>query len=231
MDIYVYSDESGVFDRQHNEYFVFSGLVALSYSEADEATRRYQHAEKLIKAKEGLANDDEAKACCLSNSGKSKLFRSLNNFHKFGVVIHQNRVNPNIFNNKKTKQRYLDYAFKIAIKRKFEALIREGTIEPCKVSKIRFYVDEHATATDGRYELREALEQEFKIGTFNLKWSVFHEPIFPNLQSVELHFCDSKSRAPIRAADIIANRIYFCATSRDLNSLRGRKEFKLIELP
>lgn len=75
MDIYVYSDESGVFDRQHNEYFVFGGLVALSYSEADEATRRYQHAEKLIKAKEGLANDDEAKACCLSNSGKSKLFR------------------------------------------------------------------------------------------------------------------------------------------------------------
>ena len=97
MDIYVYSDESGVFDRQHNEYFVFGGLVALSYSEADEATRRYQHAEKLIKAKEGLANDDEAKACCLSNSGKSKLFRSLNNFHKVGVVIHQNRVNPNIF--------------------------------------------------------------------------------------------------------------------------------------
>ena len=31
--------------------------MALSYSEADEATRRYQHAEKLIKAKEGLAND------------------------------------------------------------------------------------------------------------------------------------------------------------------------------
>ena len=103
MDIYVYSDESGVFDRHHNDYFVFGGLVAFSYSEADEATRRYQHAEKLIKTKEGLANDDEAKACFLSNGGKSKLFRSLNNFYKFGVVIHQNRVNPNIFNNKKTK--------------------------------------------------------------------------------------------------------------------------------
>ena len=49
MDIYVYSDESGVFDRHHNDYFVFGGLVAFSYSEADEATRRYQHAEKLIK--------------------------------------------------------------------------------------------------------------------------------------------------------------------------------------
>lgn len=85
MDIYVYSDESGVFDRHHNDYFVFGGLVAFSYSEADEATRRYQHAEKLIKTKEGLANDDEAKACFLSNGGKSKLFRSLNKFHKFGL--------------------------------------------------------------------------------------------------------------------------------------------------
>ena len=82
MDICVYSDESGVFDRHHNDYFVFGGLVAFSYSEADEATRRYQHAEKLIKTKEGLANDDEAKACFLSNGGKSKLFRSLNNFHR-----------------------------------------------------------------------------------------------------------------------------------------------------
>lgn len=231
MDIYVYSDESGVFDRQHNKYFVFGGLVAFSYSETDETIRRYQHAEKLIKTKEGLTPDDEAKACFLSNASKFKLFRSLNKIHKFGVVIHQDCVNSNIFNNKKTKQRYLDYAFKIAVRRKFETLIREGVIDPSDVCKIRFYADEHATATDGRYELREALEQEFKIGTFNWKWNVFHKPLFPNLQSVDLRFCDSKNQALIRAADIIANRIYFCAISKDLNSIRNRKEFKLIELP
>lgn len=231
MDIYVYSDESGVFDRQHNEYFVFGGLIAFSYSEVDEAIRRYQHAEDLVKIKEGLGPEVEAKACILSNGDKSKLFRSLNKFHKFGVVVHQNRVNANIFKNKKTKQRYLDYVFKIAVKRKFQTLIRDGVINPNTVTKIRFYVDEHATATDGRYELREALEQEFKIGTFNMKWSVFHEPIFPKLQSVDLSFCDSKCQALIRAADIVANKIYFCSISNDLNSIRDRKNFGVIELP
>ena len=117
--------------------------------------------------------------------------------------------------------------FKIAVKRKFQTLIREGVINPNNVGKIRFYVDEHATATDGRYELREALEQEFKIGTFNMKWSVF----LPKLQSVDLSFCDSKCQALIRAADIIANKIYFCSISNDLNSIRDRKNFGLIELP
>jgi hypothetical protein len=28
-------------------------------------------------------------------------------------------------------------------------------------------MDEHTTATDGRYELREALEMELKIGPYN----------------------------------------------------------------
>lgn len=29
MDIFVYSDESGVFDVKHNDYFVFGGLILL----------------------------------------------------------------------------------------------------------------------------------------------------------------------------------------------------------
>ena len=27
MNIYVYSDESGVFDKEHKDYFVFGGLM------------------------------------------------------------------------------------------------------------------------------------------------------------------------------------------------------------
>ena len=29
MNIYIYSDESGVFDKEHNDYFVFGGLILL----------------------------------------------------------------------------------------------------------------------------------------------------------------------------------------------------------
>lgn len=231
MDIFIYSDESGVFDQKNNQFFAFGGLMFLSFDEADDANRLYKNAELAAKRRDGLPADCEAKACVLSNGSKAKLFRSLNKFHKFGVVVYQEIVQPRIFDNKKTKQRYLDYVFKIAVKRKFQNLIRQGIIDPKNIGKLRFYVDEHATATDGRYELREALEQEFKIGTFNWKWDKFHEPIFPCLQSVELRFCDSKTRPLIRAADIVANRIYYAAVSRDLSMIWNRENFHLIELP
>lgn len=35
MNIYVYSDESGVFDKAHNDYFVFGGLILLGTEERD----------------------------------------------------------------------------------------------------------------------------------------------------------------------------------------------------
>ncbi len=46
MNIYIYSDESGVFDQTHNSFFVFGGLIFLSKQSRDEWSRRYIHAEK-----------------------------------------------------------------------------------------------------------------------------------------------------------------------------------------
>ena len=39
MDIYVYSDESGVFDSAHNSWFVFGGVMFLSKDAKDIAAR------------------------------------------------------------------------------------------------------------------------------------------------------------------------------------------------
>ena len=33
MDIYIYSDESGVFDKEHNDFFVFAGVILLGEDE------------------------------------------------------------------------------------------------------------------------------------------------------------------------------------------------------
>lgn len=172
MELIVFSDESGVLDRKNNDFFVFGGLVFTSYAEMDTATRLYANAEKYVKQIENLSENEEAKACILSNSLKGKLFRSLNRFEKFGAVVQQKRVNENIFNHKKSKQRYLDYVFKIGIKRKFMSMAENSVFKPIDVTKLTFYVDEHSTATNGRYELEQALEQEFKHGTFNFNGSV-----------------------------------------------------------
>ena len=230
LDIFVFSDESGVFDSAHNEYFVFGGIVFLSKDEKDVASRKYINAERTIRKIESKPNGEEIKAVNISNADKNKLYRSLNHFEKFGAVINQHRIIQKIFESKKTRQRYLDYAYKIAIKRKLEDLIKRKLIIPADVKHIYFFVDEHTTATDGRYELRQGLEQELKIGTFNYNFQKFFPPLFPDIESVELEFCNSKCRTLIRAADIIANKLYYVTNSSQPETILNEK-IKITYLP
>lgn len=213
MNLFVYSDESGVFDKIHNDLFVFGGVIFLSSVDRDNWAHKYTHAEKIIKASMSVGKSFEAKATHISNTNKAKLYRSLNKCYKFGAIINQEKVHSQIFADKKSKQRYLDYAYKIAIKRAFQEMMRQDIIAPQKIEKIHFFVDEHTTATNGRYELCEALEEELKIGTLNYNYSIFYPPIFPNVKKVELAFCNSATTTLVRAADIVANRIFFLSKS------------------
>ena len=138
----------------------------------------------------------------------------MNNQYRFGVIVDQQKVLDRIFASKKDKQRYQDYAYKIAVKRLFEKLIQDGIIVSEHVETLTFYVDEHTTATNGRYELREGLEQEFKNGTYNYPYSKFYPPIFPALKSVDLQYCNSSKKVLIRAADIVANKIFYLANQQ-----------------
>lgn len=220
MEIYVYSDESGVFDKAHNDIFVFGGLIFLKKKDMEICSRKYLSAESAIRTGKYGA-DDELKACRITNKEKGKLYRSLNQTIKFGVIIHQDNVLDRIFRSKKDKQRYLDYAYKIGLKRAFESLISESIIKPDEVKRIHVYNDEHSTATNGRYELEQALEQEFKLGTYNMRYDSFFPPIFDDLQRIDLYFCNSDKTTLVRAADIIANRIYYMAINQQEDKLNG----------
>lgn len=221
MNIYIYSDESGVLDKAHNKYFVFGGLIFLSKHDRDNWARLYTKAEKTVRNIENIPLTKEIKASNISNKSKGKLYRALNKAEKFCVVISQDRLNDNLFLNKKGKQRYLDWAFKMAVKLKLEDMIRNEKIIENEVQNLYFYVDEHSTATNGIYELRESLEQEFKFGNMNFKRNTYHPPIFSALKSVELKYCDSATNTLVRASDIVANHIFYLA-----NSNNGRIEQK-----
>ena len=231
MNIYVYSDESGVFDKTHNDIFVFGGLILLGAEEKEIWSRKYSSVEKILRASKGVDYNYELKATKVTNKEKGKLFRSLNKCHKFGVIIHEQKVLDRIFLSKKDKQRYLDYAYKIAVKRAFESMIRDHLINPTEVERIFFYVDEHTTATNGKYELQEGLEQEFKTGTYNLKYDEFFPPIFPNMLDVKVEFCDSSSKLLVRAADIVANKIYSVAVKDMDNNLKDISNLGISYLP
>ena len=231
MNIYVYSDESGVFDKKHNDIFVFGGLIILGNNSKEEWSRKYSAAEKVLRNKKECVKSFELKATNVTNGEKGKLFRSLNNCYKFGVIINQNKVLNNIFDCKKSKQRYLDYAYKIAVKRALEELIKDKIIAPKEIKKIYFYVDEHTTATNGRYELKEALEQELRYGTYNYNYSTFYRPLFAELNEVNLEFCNSKSKLLVRAADIVANKIFYLAKTDKSHEIQFIKNMNIIFLP
>ena len=111
-----------------------------------------------------------------------------------------------------------------------EKLIREGTIITAEVETLTFYVDEHTTAANGCYELREWLEQEFKSGTYNYQFSRFFPPIFPALKALNLQYCNSGKKVLIRAADIIANKIFYLARTQEGYSA-AEDDLLVIRLP
>lgn len=231
MNIYVYSDESGVFDKIHNDYFVFGGLILLGTEEKEKWSRKYSNAEKTLRNNKGVGREYELKATQITNKEKGKLYRSLNGCYKFGVVIREKNVLERIYKSKKDKQRYLDYAYKIAVKRAFEKLIIDGIINPDDIERLYFYVDEHTTATNGRYELQESLEQEFKLGTYNYRYDTYYAPIFRNMRDVQLQYCNSKSKLLVRAADIVANKIYYLARNEMHKEMNSLQKINVIYLP
>ena len=230
MNIYVYSDESGVFDYAHNDYFVFGGLICFGNAEKEKTARKYAHVEKTLKESHWYDADLELKASNITNTDKGKIFRSLNESFKFCVLVKQKELDKKIFENKKHKQRYLDYAYKIVLKKCFEQMISKGFLNPKQVDSIIVNVDEHTTATDGKYELRENLLNEFKYGTFNYEWDKFFEPIFPRLNDVVVNFCDSSKTRLVRAADVIANHCFYSANKNN-GIVEGKTNMFVYVLP
>lgn len=231
MNIYIYSDESGVFDKEHNDIYVFGGLIILGNSEKEKWSRMYSHAEKVIRDNREYDKDIELKASFLSNGDKYSLFRSLNNCHKFGGIVRENKVLDNIYKSKKDKQRYLDYVYKLSVKNAFQNLIAQNLFDPSDVDDLCFYVDEHTTATNGQYELREGLEQEFKYGTYNWQYSKFFPPIFPSLKDVKMNFCNSQKVILVRSADIVANKIFYLAQEEKTAELLNISNLSLKYFP
>ena len=223
MNIFIYADESGVFDVVHNDYYVFAWVLCLGKESKDNISRKFINAEKNLRCCNKYNGCRELKAVKLKPKDKMSLYRSLNSVYRGSVIIKQQHVNENIFATKKTKQRFLDYALKRGIKSHLLALVENGLLAGSDIDNIYFALDEHTTATDGIYELREALIEELKYGTFNYTYQKFFSPPFPDIKNIDLKYCDSTRKTLIRAADIVANVTLHNAKNDSLDKLEDRQ--------
>ena len=97
MDLFIYSDESGVLDYIHNDYYVFGGILFMGKEEKDIASRKYSNAEKVIRNNSNYEECIELKATNISNKEKGKLYRSLSQYYKFAVIINEQQINKKYF--------------------------------------------------------------------------------------------------------------------------------------
>lgn len=211
VDMFVYSDESGVFDYKHGRYFVYGGLVFTDKLQRDEAIRRYRAAEKAFRKKPIYKNMPELKASLLKPDDRRDLFKLTSGYDRFVFVVNMNSLDKRrIFCDKQSKNRYMDWMYKVGLKKVFQRLIARGSIIAGDQMTIHCFVDEHSTATNGLYDLRKAIYQEFHEGTSNLRYEMFHNPILKESElDVRVKYVNSECEELIRAADIIANRAYF----------------------
>ena len=229
MNLYVYSDESGVFDYINNKYFIFAGIILFSKEQKENLERKYRTIEKDIYKNNNYSG--ELKAKVLKYNEKRRLYNIFKNVNKFCCIINQEKVLKKIYSDKKSKQRYLDYAFKISLKEAFKSMIKQNLIDENEIDDIIVYCDEHTTATNGKYELREALLNEFKCGTFNREWNIFYEPLFKDMRNVKLKYCNSEHTTLVRGADIIANKVYGVVINKNFKELRKLKNMNKVFLP
>ncbi|WP_338582681.1 DUF3800 domain-containing protein [Mycoplasmopsis cynos] len=72
MHLYIYCDESGVFDKNHNNFYVILGYIFLNQSEISKAAAKYDSIEKDIRRIKKIPNKQEIKASFLRRDFKSK---------------------------------------------------------------------------------------------------------------------------------------------------------------
>lgn len=213
VKVYVFADESGTFDVDHNTFFTYGGVVILSKDAYDYSIRKYLGFESSLRENnESYKVLDEIKASNMTLRDRKRAFKLINDKRivKFCIVINQKKLQKEIFNSKQSKQRFLDYALKRGIKEGINTLIYRNGIKYTDIDNVQVIVDEHSTSTNGRYDLYESIVSELIDGTFNFNYQRFYPAILRHLSrsNLKLQYLDSKNHALIRLSDVIANWAY-----------------------
>lgn len=234
MHLYIYCDESGVFDKKHNNFYVMSGYIFLSQGETSIAAAKYSSVEKNIRKIKRIPKEQEIKASFLRKDFKSKrrLLNSLNDYTRFAIIIKLQEVIEKIYDHKKDKQRFQDYAFSRGIKEILLKLKNNEILNLDEIENITVNFDNRPIASSGKYDLKTSLLKELRDGKFNINWDWFIPGILKNLKKIKLNYLNSENNYLIRASDIVANSVWHKALLEpSLKDLKDNKALYIIKLP
>ncbi len=181
-------------------------------------TRKYLQVEKTLRQIKKNRNKPELKASLLEKEEKRKLYRVCRDCYKFVVIVKLKNLDDKIFENSKTKQRFLEYAYKYGVKQLLQKMRDDNILSSENEIELRLYADEYRHASNEKYSLSDIIFNEFKYGVY-VGYDV--KPIVRNLTEVSVTYCNSENIALIRASDILANRAYHEVSSSKMNENGG----------
>ena len=204
--IHLFIDDSGRLEKNSN-YFVYAGHCFIGDSPKNKAKGRYK---KLVhQIAEANNFEFELKASNLENMNhRSSLYRILQNEISFDVSMKVLNLKEYILADKKSRQRFKDYAIRRVVKKLFQHLITQNLIDPNQDIELHINIDQQGFATNGLYGLGDGVFEELHEGIYNFNYGKFYSPILNADFSVNTRSCVSENDYLIQAADILANRVW-----------------------
>lgn len=225
--ISIFIDDSGVFHSNHN-YFVYAGFCFISDEDKISAKKRYRSLN--TKIKKAKAIDRELKASNIERKHKNALFKVLKDEISFSVSVKLSSVQSSVMMNKKSRQRFKDYAIKRVVKNLFKKLIEQGLISKTDDIELFVNIDQQGFATNGLYGLGDGILEELKYGITNFNYGTFYPPILEGKFIVHTKSCVSENDYLIQAADILANRVWN-SYEQQISELRDIPNHTFLNLP
>ena len=232
MTIFIRADESGVFDPIHNDFFIFAGLIFLNRQEMELTRRRFISMEKKLRQKKEYKNMPELKATLLKHPDRRVLFAATESCSRFASVINLKKIDHMaVLADKKSKQRYLDYAFKRGLKHAIQCMVARGSIFFDDPAEFDIILDERTTATNGKYDLAESILHEMRGEIYNMQTLRTFAPALPATQKVSVRYGNSEKEPLLRAADVLANRLLHECRHGNICDLMGKNNLFALSLP
>lgn len=225
--ISIFIDDSGVFHSNHN-YFVYAGFCFISDEDKISAKKRYRSLNTKIKKSKAI--DGELKASNIERKHKNALFKVLKDEISFSVSVNLSSVQASVMMDKKSRQRFKDYAIKRVVKNLFKKLLEQGLINKSDDIELFVNIDQQGFATNGLYGLGDGILEELKYGITNFNYGTFYPPILEGEFVVHTKSCVSENDYLIQAADILANRIW-SSYEKQISKLREIPNHTFLNLP
>jgi hypothetical protein len=203
---FFFDDSGSLHKNEPSGFFVYAGFVFSDRQTLIEAKRKYIHANKELK--KVLGRNDELKAATLKRNHRRMLLNAVREYDSLSAVVTIKKVYDYILANKKSICRYKDYVLKRCIKHKLKRLIANGVVLNSDDIRLRIYIDQQLTGTNGYYDLRDSIREELRHGIANFDYGIVHPSLFDSNVVVDIEYCNSQKNYMIQACDILANRIW-----------------------